>query len=193
MPYFPLFVNLTGRLCVVAGGGAVAARKARALIDFEARVTILDPEPREEILRLAGRGSVTLLRRSYTGPEDLAEAALVIAATDNPGLNKLIAQDARAAGTPVNAADDPQLCSFFFPALVRRGNLVAGISTSGDCPRLAARLRENLEAEWPSDLGETLEILKTERRRIKESADSAGTIRRLDLLISRFLEKSHGR
>jgi siroheme synthase-like protein len=133
------------------------------------------------------------LARSYTGPEDIAGAALVIAATDKNDLNKLIARDARDAGIPVNVADAPDLCTFFFPALVRRGGVVAGISTSGGCPRLAARLRENLEAEWPSGLGEFLEILKTERRRIKETSDSAGTIRRLDLLISQFLQAHHDR
>ena len=188
MPYFPLFVDLAGKGCLVVGGGPVAARKARALLDYGARVTVLAPEPLAEIRALSQVPSVTLLERPYGGPADLSGAALALAATDNRALNAQVAADARTAGIPVNVADDPALCSFFFPALVRRGGLVAGISSSGACPRLSARLRERLERDWPADLADALETLREERRRLKTQGDAGAdtVIRELDRLIDRL-------
>jgi siroheme synthase-like protein len=190
LAYFPLFINLDGRLCLLVGGGAAAARKAGALIDFGVSPAVVDPAPSEKIRRLHARGLLTLRERAYGGPGELAGAALVIAATNDHELNRRIALDAAAAGIPVNVSDCPQLCSFFFPALVRRGDLVAGISTSGACPRLAARLRQQLDELWPSGLGAALEQLKEERRRFRQSCDQDETIRRLDGLITRLLEET---
>jgi siroheme synthase-like protein len=119
----------------------------------------------------------------------VAGAALVIAASDNKRVNARVARDAKAAGIPVNAADSPELCSFFFPALVRRGELVAGISTSGACPRLAARLRLRLEEDWPDGLAEFLVWLRDERRGLKKTFSARETLRRLDRFISEFLER----
>jgi siroheme synthase-like protein len=190
MPYFPLFINLKNRPCVVIGGGAVAARKVRSLIDFGALVTVLAPEPSGDIRSLAEKGFLTLAERAYKGPEDLAGAVLLIAAADKSAVNAEAAKDAAALGIPVNAADDPEKCTFFFPALVRRGELTAGISSSGACPRLTAKLREQLEALWPPGFGEALEYLKEERRRLKH-AGSAERIRRLDSLIARLLAEGN--
>lgn len=187
-PYFPLFVNLEGQACIVVGGGAVGARKARSLTDFGARVTVLDPAPSPDMEDLGRQGLVTILTRPYGGPEELAGARLVIAATGSRELNREVSRDARAAGLPVNVADDPSLCTFFFPALVRRGELTAGISTSGACPALAARLRKDLDERWPAGLGEALEFLKTERQRLKASAAPGERRRQLDRLISEILE-----
>jgi siroheme synthase-like protein len=185
VPYFPLFIDLTGRLCVVAGGGQVAARKAAALADFGARVGVFDPEPSQEMRELAARG-VTIHKRPCS-PADLTGAAMVIAATNDKTANARIARAAAEAHIPVNAADDPRLCGFFFPAIVQRGNLVAGISTSGDCPRFAARLREKLDNEWPESFTQALEKLKAERARLKAECDSAEVLRRLDLIISQII------
>jgi siroheme synthase-like protein len=189
VPYFPLFVNLAGRFCLLVGGGAVAARKAQALIDFGASLTVVDPEPSENIRSLERQGLLGIRERAYGGTGEISGAALVVAATNDRELNQRIARDAEAAGIPVNVSDAPDLCSFFFPALVRRGELVAGISTSGACPRLTARLRQQLDRCWPSGLGEALEQLKEERRRIRESSDPAETIQRLDVLITGLLEE----
>jgi siroheme synthase-like protein len=111
---------------------------------------------------------------------------------DDKELNAGVARDAGALGIAVNVADSPELCSFFFPALVRRGELVAGISTSGACPRLAARLRRRLEEDWPGGLAEFLVWLRGERRRLRESLPPDEVLGRLDRLISDFLEKPHG-
>jgi siroheme synthase-like protein len=187
MAYFPLFINLEGKPCVIVGGGAVAARKAQTLLDFGARLSVVTPRAGEAMKALALKGGLTLREAPYGGPEDVAGAFLVVAATDKKDLNKRIVRDALAAGLHANAADDPEQGSFFFPALVRRGDLVAGISSSGACPRLAARLRMGLDKLWPADLGESLETLKEERRRLRESLNPRELIQRLDLLIDRIL------
>jgi siroheme synthase-like protein len=184
VPHFPLFVDLTGRLCLIVGGGPVAARKAASLLDYGPELTVLAPEPSAEVLALSHAHHITLLERPYAGPADMAGAALVLVATDNRELNALAASDARAAGIPVNVADDPALCTFFFPALVRRGGMVAGISSSGACPRLTARLRERLEQDWPANLGDTLEALREERLRLRTQGNADVVIRELDRLIS---------
>ncbi|AEF84001.1 siroheme synthase [Treponema primitia ZAS-2] len=189
MPFFPLFVDLNGQHCVVVGGGPVAARKMQALSDFGAKVLVLTTKASEEVHSLSRLARIILKERPYGGPEDLAGASLVISATDNRELNARIAQDAKDAGIPVNIADDPELCTFFFPALVRRGDLIAGISTSGACPRLAARLRERLDEAWSPDLGKSLELLKEQRHRLKKTKNTASIVEELDRLISEILEE----
>jgi siroheme synthase-like protein len=184
---FPLFVNLEEKLCIVVGGGPVAARKAEILLDFGARLVVLAPRAGEAVRNLMREGRLTLRETCYGGPGDLAGAFLVVAATDKRDLNKRIAGDARSAGMHANAVDDAGEGTFFFPALVRRGELVAGISSSGSCPRLAARLRMALDKLWPAGLGESLKKLKEERRRLRTLSSPRERIRRLDLLISQIL------
>jgi siroheme synthase-like protein len=170
LPYFPLFIDLTGSPCVLIGGGHVAERRAKTLLEFGARTRVIAPEASAAILALARDGLISLEKREYAGSEDIGGAVLVITATNDRELNRRIARDAGEAGIPVNTADDPESCSFFFPALVRRGELVAGISTSGSCPGLAARLRKELEEMWPDDWGKALEALAAERRRLMKTA-----------------------
>ncbi|GHV82521.1 siroheme synthase [Spirochaetia bacterium] len=186
MPRFPLFISLEGLCCVIVGGGAVAERKVFALLDFGARIMVFALDATEPLKALALEGRITLRERAYGGAADIRGAALVLAATDDRELNRRIAEDARNAGIPVNVADDPDLCTFFFPALVRRGDLVAGISSSGACPGLVAGLRKQVDAIWPPELGEALEALKFERRRLLDSAESDAH-EKLDLLIAQTL------
>jgi siroheme synthase-like protein len=176
LPYFPLFINLTGSDCVLIGGGQVAERRVKTLLEFGARPRVITPEVSLAILALAENGSLSLEKREYAGLEDIQGAVLVIAATNNRELNRRIARDAGEAGIPVNTADDPESCSFFFPALVRRGELVAGLSTSGSCPGLAARLRKELEEMWPEDWGKALEVLAAKRRRLLGNREALKTL-----------------
>jgi siroheme synthase-like protein len=168
MSYFPLFVDLTGVACTLVGGGSVAERRVRILLDFGVYLTVIAPEASETIRALAGDGLLDLKMREYAGAEDIREARLVIASAKDRELNRRVAADARKAGILVNTADDPELCGFFFPALVRRGELVAGITSSGSCPGLTARLRKELDESWPLDLEEALRTLKAERRRLRQ-------------------------
>jgi siroheme synthase-like protein len=174
MPYFPLFVNLAGTACTLVGGGPVAERRARTLIDFGVSLTVIAPQPSETIRAWAGDGALTLETREYAGAEDLRNAGLVIAAANDRELNRRVAADAQRAGILVNAADDPAACGFFFPALVRRGELVAGITSSGSCPGLTSRLREELDKSWPPSLGESAAALAGERRRLRKEARGKG-------------------
>jgi siroheme synthase-like protein len=170
MPYFPLFVDLTGWDCVLVGGGPVAERRARILLDFGVRLTVIAVEASGTIRALARDGLLALETREYAGAEDIEKARMVIAAANDRKLNRRVAADARKAGVLVNTADDPELCGFFFPALVRRGELVAGLCGSGACPGLTARLRKELDESWPTGLGEALQTLKAERRRLRKGA-----------------------
>ncbi|MDR0526006.1 MAG: bifunctional precorrin-2 dehydrogenase/sirohydrochlorin ferrochelatase [Spirochaetaceae bacterium] len=182
MPYFPIFIDPAEKRCVVVGGGAVASRKAGILLSFGAKVDAIDPAPGAAIQNLAPAS--TLLKRTYAGPDDLTGALLVIAATNNRAVNRQVAEDAKSLGIPVNVADDPALCTFFFPGIVRRGAVVIGLSSSGCCPGLTARLRKLLESLISPDLGTALETLKTEGRRIKVWGGN------LDPLITRIRPQS---
>lgn len=173
MAHFPVFVDLNGKRCVVAGGGAVAARKAETLADFGAVVAVIAPRMSAGMLLLARSRSIALIKRAYEGPQDLAGAALAVAATDDSVLNEQISMDAQAAGIPVNVADAPQLCTFLFPAVVRRGELVAGLTSSGRCPALTARLRRQLDAAWPPELECTLQELSRMRQQIMAQTNDA--------------------
>jgi siroheme synthase-like protein len=168
VPYFPLFINIEALPCTVVGGGAVATRKIQTLLEFGGRLTVIDPEPSNSLENLSLEQDLILIRRPYRGSEDLQGARLVIAASDDREANRRAAGDAKALNIPVNAADDPEACTFFFPAIVRRGELVVGLSSSGLSPRFTARLREALEKQWPPDWEQALEYLGKERRRLRE-------------------------
>jgi siroheme synthase-like protein len=188
VPRFPLFIDLENSLCVVVGGGIVALRKSQTLLDFGARITLFDPDPHENIETLALEQDVDLILRPYGGPGDIENARLVIAATGDRETNRRVSRDARALGIPVNVADDPEICTFFFPAIVRRGELVAGLSSSGSCPRFTARLKQDLENRWPSFWGDALEALERERRRLRKTESPEEVLRSLDEIITRLLE-----
>lgn len=166
MAHFPIFINLAGKKCALVGGGTVAVRKARMLLDFGALVYVSDPEPAAEMEELYVQGAITLRKRRYGGPDDLQGAVLAIAATDDAETNRRVSKDAKALGIPVNVVDVPELCTFYFPAVARRGELVAGISTSGGYPALAARLRDVLEEVWPDNLDSKLKVLAEARKQI---------------------------
>jgi precorrin-2 dehydrogenase/sirohydrochlorin ferrochelatase len=144
MKYYPLFMDIAGRACLVVGAGAVAARKARSLLDCGARVTAVGERPAAAFRALERRG-VVLKRRRFRAA-DIGRQALVIAATDDHAVNAAVSAAARRRGIPVNAVDDPPNCTFIVPAVVRRGDLTVAISTGGKSPA-AARLVKGRIAE----------------------------------------------
>ncbi|MCI8492076.1 MULTISPECIES: precorrin-2 dehydrogenase/sirohydrochlorin ferrochelatase family protein [Anaerotruncus] len=119
-PHFPLFVDLTGKRCVVVGGGPVAARRADILARFGAVITVVSP------VWGGSAGNIQWLRRPYV-PGDLDGAYLAVAATDNRDVNRQVGRDARALGIPVTVADCRDECTFFFPAVCEGGGAVAGV------------------------------------------------------------------
>ena len=174
MSLFPIFLKLTGRPCIVIGAGEIAESKIDSLLTAEARVTVIAPTASARIVELSNSGEIVLHRREYA-QGDLAGYFLVVAATNNPAVNRAVFAEAEAAGILINAVDDPPFCDFYFPSIVRRGDLQIAISTAGASPALAQRLRKEIDALLPLDAGEWLAELGNLRREIlqREPANQA--------------------
>ena len=141
MIYYPIFVDLHDRPVLIAGGGPVALRKARGLIEAGAKVTIVAPEAIAEVTELDAK----LLLRRYRA-SDLRGKFLVLAATNDRKVNAAIASQAKKLGILVNVADSPEECDFLVPARVRDGSLQIAISTGGEDPRIAKEMRKTMES-----------------------------------------------
>jgi siroheme synthase-like protein len=179
MGYIPIFLDVTGRECVVVGGGEIAARKVEALLEAGAHVTVVSPGLSPQLDSLAARGLVTHIARDYQRA-DIHGCVLVYAATDNPKLHRELVAEARALGIPVNVVDVPELCTFISPAVVNRGDLQIAISTGGASPAFAARLRRVLEDQFGTEYALTLKVLRAARRRLHaEEIDPVDRMRRL--------------
>ena len=179
MGYIPIFLDVTGRQCVVVGGGEVAARKVESILEAGARVTVVSPSLSPQMAAIIDNGLVTHVARDYRRG-DIRGCVLVYAATDDPKLHRELAAEARALGIPVNVVDVPELCTFIAPAVVKRGELQIAISTGGASPAFAARLRRNLEDQFGDEYARTLEVLRAARRRLHaEEIDPAVRMRRL--------------
>jgi siroheme synthase-like protein len=154
---FPLFVELAGRPVVVLGGGAVAERKVESLLEAGAVVTVVSPSLTPTLTGLARSGRMAHIGRGYAAG-DLAGASLAFAATDDGAINAAVAEEGRARGVWVNAADDPAHCDAILPAVVRRGALTIAVGTGGASPALARAVRERLELALPEAYGALAEI-----------------------------------
>jgi siroheme synthase-like protein len=139
MSYYMACVDLRGRDVLVVGGGRVALEKVHGLLECEARVTVVAPAVVDELARLP----VRVVRRAF-GPVDVHGRLLVIAATNDRDVNRRVSAACAERATLCNVADDPELCSFILPALVRRDPIVVGVSTGGASPALAQRLRDRI-------------------------------------------------
>ena len=158
MKYYPVFLNIRDKKCVIVGGGEVAARKAERLLDCGAKVFIISPQLTPELAALKEKDIISHIATEYTG--DLINgAALVIGATDDEKTNAAISLDARSKGIPVNIVDDPQKCDFILPSLVQRGDLAITIGTGGKSPALARYMREELESKYGKEYEIFLNIL----------------------------------
>jgi precorrin-2 dehydrogenase / sirohydrochlorin ferrochelatase len=149
---FPMFLRLEGRKCVVVGAGTIANQKLKSLLDCDADVQVIAPEASREIQALVrdGRdGNVTWTQAEFR-VEHLDGALLVIAATGNPAVNEQVYRAAKQRGVLCNAVDEPDRCDFYYPAVVRRGDLQIAISTAGKSPALAQRIRKELEVQFDS-------------------------------------------
>jgi siroheme synthase-like protein len=165
VPLLPVFVKLEGRACLVVGGGSVGLQKVNSLLECGANVTVVAPDARDEIHELDEQGKIAWRRRCYV-TEDIRGQQLVIAATNDPAVNHAIYSDAANAGVLANAVDDPPYCDFYFGSVVRRGPLQIGISTTGESPGLAQRLRQQLETLLDKGTGPWLERLGALRREV---------------------------
>lgn len=168
MAYFPLFISMDELPCLVIGAGKVALRKVKTLLDYGARVTVVSPEIHPEIEEMT---EIKLIRRRFR-EEDLAGIRLVFAASSDETCNEEAAELCREKGIMINVADQADRCDFFFPALVRRGDVVTGISTGGKSPAIAGCVRREIENCLPKDLGVFTEKMAELRNEIKKTGNS---------------------
>ncbi|MGQ9455587.1 MAG: precorrin-2 dehydrogenase/sirohydrochlorin ferrochelatase family protein [Armatimonadota bacterium] len=155
MSYYPVVLDLTGKRCLVVGGGQVASRKVRSLVDAGALVRVVAREITPELNDVSG---IELCIRDYE-PGDARGFTLVFAATDNRELNRRVYEDAVECGALVNVVDDPELCSFITPAVVRRGPLMIAVTTCGRGPALSRKIREELEVRYGPEYAGLAELL----------------------------------
>ncbi len=165
MRYYPVFLRLEGRLCVVVGGGEVAERKVEALVEAGARVRVIAPEVTPRIARWAEEGRIELERRPYR-EGDLSGAWLCVAATDDQAVQEAVFSEAEKKGLFCNVVDRPERCSFIVPSVIKRGRLQLAISTSGASPAAARRIRERLEEEFGPEWEVYLELMARWREEI---------------------------
>ena len=178
---YPIFLDLSGRRCVIVGGGEVANRKARKLLQARARVVVISPEIGAELERVA----VEIHRRSYR-EGDLEGAYLAFAATNSREANAAVAREAKERGVPVNVADRPSEGDFALPSTLRRGRLQVAVSTGGASPTLARRIRGELEEAFGPEWAGIVETLNTARR------SGAVSDERLEGEVSRCLSRLSG-
>jgi uroporphyrin-III C-methyltransferase / precorrin-2 dehydrogenase / sirohydrochlorin ferrochelatase len=160
-----MFLKLDGRRCVVVGAGTIARPKIESLLRANARVAVIAPEAQPEVEAWTREGKLDWQRREFLAG-DLAEAFLVVAATNRKAVNHAVAEAARTGGVLCNSVDDPPDCDFYYPSVVERGDLQIAVSTGGKSPALAQQLREELSALLPEDTGPWLDALGEQRLRI---------------------------
>ncbi|MGC6175715.1 precorrin-2 dehydrogenase/sirohydrochlorin ferrochelatase family protein [Lacrimispora sp. 38-1] len=173
MAYFPFFVELEGKKCLIAGGGMVAYRKALVLKDFGPEITVVAVEMIPEMEQLASQceKTMTLIKRGFED-RDIQEADFVIAATSDEELNRHISVFCRRRKIPVNVVDVQEECSFIFPALIKEEDIVVGISTGGSSPTIAQYLKKRFKEAIPSGFGMLASQLGTYRELVKEKVPS---------------------
>ncbi|WP_421277651.1 siroheme synthase CysG [Aeromonas veronii] len=177
MDYLPIFCRLDNKPVLLVGGGEVAERKARLLLDAGAQLTVVAPELDPELAELAANGSIEWLASEFV-PEQLAGKWLVVAATDRREVNALVYQSANQARIFANVVDDPKRSSFIMPSIIDRSPLMVAISSGGKAPVLARLLREKLEALLPQHLGAVAAFAGSLRERVKARFASMGERRR---------------
>lgn len=186
MAYFPFFMDVSAGDGLVVGGGAVALRKVEKLLPYAPRLTVCAPFFLPEFQALPG---LTLLRRPFE-PSMVDGTLFVIAATGDRALNRQISALCRERHIPVNAVDDRDACTFLFPALVKRGPLSVGISTSGASPTAAVHWKEQIDRLIPEDAGELLDYLDGLRKVVKEAVpDGMARAAVFSILFDTCLEK----
>ena len=163
MSYFPIYLDIARRRCLVIGGGAVAERKIANLLEAGAEVTVLSPDVTENIARWSKQNLLLLKARRYRDG-DLAGFELAFVATDDAAANSAAFREGRNGGVWVNAADDPAHCDFILPSVLRRGDLTVAVSSGGNSPALARTVREELELYFTREY-EALARLASEARR----------------------------
>lgn len=175
MSYFPMFIELKNKPCLVVGGGRIAIRKVEVLRDFGAKLTVVAPAISPEIKRME---MVAFCEKPFECA-DLAGQELVVAATDDKRLNHQISQMCQEAGIPVNAVDQAEDCSFIFPAYLKEGEVVAAFSSGGQSPAITQYLKAQLRPVLTPLLGDIAACLGQLRENLRQCTDSEATRKKI--------------
>jgi precorrin-2 dehydrogenase/sirohydrochlorin ferrochelatase len=170
--YFPAFLDLRGRRCLVVGGGEIGERKTHALLDCGARVTIVSPSVTTRLAALAASGRLVHRARPFRR-SDPRGCALAVAATGDPRVDRVVAAAARRWRALVNVVDRPQHCDFIVPAVLRRGELQIAVSTGGRSPAIAREIRRRLERFFGPEYGELISRAGEARNRARAKAPTS--------------------
>ena len=166
MSLFPLFLKLRGRKCLVVGAGKISEGKIAGLLAAGAKVTVVAPSATEKIQAWRRAKKIAWKKKPYaTG--DLRGPLLVVASTNSPKVHRRIFRDAQKLGVLCNIVDVPELCDFYYPSVVRRGELQIAISTAGASPSLAKRLRQQFEEQFGPEYAQWLRELRRKRKDIR--------------------------
>ncbi|MBI5047442.1 MAG: bifunctional precorrin-2 dehydrogenase/sirohydrochlorin ferrochelatase [Deltaproteobacteria bacterium] len=163
--YYPIFLDIKRKPCVVIGGGNVAERKVLSLLDAGAKVLVISPKLTSALKRLAGKKTIGYRNKSYE-QGDLKGFFLAYSATNDPAANESVFHEAKKRGILLNVVDVPELCNFIVPSVVDRGDLLIAISTSGRSPAMAKKIRQQLEKEFGWEYAAFLEIMGKVRDKI---------------------------
>ena len=170
MSYFPAFLDIREKRCVVVGGGNVASQKVRALLKSKACVEVVSPRLTPALQKLVQKGTIGWISRDFT-ESDLRGAFLAIAATDDAAVNKQVWDAAERGRVLLNAVDDPPHCHFVFPSIFRRGKLQVAISTGGASPVLAKRIRKELGKSFGPEYATALDWMGGARRVVSQRVE----------------------
>ncbi|MEW6258423.1 MAG: bifunctional precorrin-2 dehydrogenase/sirohydrochlorin ferrochelatase [Thermodesulfobacteriota bacterium] len=165
MTYYPILLQLVDQPCVVVGGGEVATRKVEGLLGCSARVRVVSPIVTPRLRHWIEEGTVDWIDRPYYS-ESLQGARLVIGATDDQAVNLRVFEDCKALGIWCNIADRPECCDFILPSVIRRGDLIVAVSTSGKSPAFAKTLRKQLEGLFGQEYAVFLQLMGRIRKRL---------------------------
>ncbi|SHE48164.1 precorrin-2 dehydrogenase / sirohydrochlorin ferrochelatase [Seinonella peptonophila] len=164
---YPMMISLTDRNCLVVGGGRVAERKVHSLIESGARVKIVSPTITESLKQQVKKGNLQWEQRLYHS-NDGQDAFLVIAATDWPHVNKTVYEDAIKRNQWINVVDQPELCNFTVPSVMRQGKLTIAISTQGASPMFSKRIRQDLEQQYGDEFSLYIDLLGEARKKVQQ-------------------------
>ena len=167
--YYPVFIDVTERTCVVIGGGAIGQEKVEKLLESDAEVLVISPVVNQKVRDMADAGQVTWEQREYK-PGDLAGAFIAIAATDDNTVNRQIAAEAQERNVLLNVVDVTHLCTFIAPSVARRGEVTIATSTGGASPALARTFREKLTGSRILEYADLAPVLASARAELREAS-----------------------
>lgn len=165
MPFYPIFVELKGKKILIVGGGKVAQRKVETFLEYGALLFLISKDITPVLAQYKEQGKLIYLGEEFY-EDSLEDVSLVVSATNDPDLNHRVSEAAKSRGLLVNAVDQPADCSFIVPSIIRRGDLMIAVSTSGKSPALAKQLRKRLERQFGSHYGTFLTLMGNLRNEI---------------------------